>query len=76
MDVLKTLGIPFDIMPEAVAEVNKCVERAIKNMAESCSPYALVVRKGTFEPYQKEEDKGEHYLLLREAVIETFLKII
>ncbi|MCP4003680.1 MAG: phosphonopyruvate decarboxylase [bacterium] len=68
---LETLEIPYEIHPETLDESAASLERAVEHMRGNASPYALVVRAGTFSPYEKSESAREAFEMRREeAVIE------
>lgn len=69
LKLLETLEIPFEIMPYSIEEAKICIEKACKFMRENEAPYALVVRKGTFEPYNPCKENEVLYELTREQAI-------
>jgi phosphonopyruvate decarboxylase len=69
LDFLKTLGIPYQILPENIDEAKKSLDVAINSMKTRSAPYALVVRKGTFEKYELKDDIKTSYELSREDAI-------
>jgi len=69
LDLLKTMGISYDILPDSMDEANLVLEKAMKEMREKNAPYALVVRKGTFEPYELKSKIKTDYELGREGAL-------
>ena len=66
--LLDLLEIPYQILSDNIIEAKNCVEAAIKFMKEETLPYAIIVRKNTFEKYEKKfVDTG--YKLTREEAI-------
>ena len=51
LDQLDTLGIPYSILPQEGKELKEAVDKAYSSMKGSNTPYALVVREGTFNAY-------------------------
>ncbi len=69
LPILETLGIEHRVLPSTMDEALTCLNAALGVMRKNCSPYALVVRKGTFEPYHLQTHTVTHYLLMREESI-------
>lgn len=49
--LLDILEIPYSIIPESIEETNYVIKKAVKYMKEQNSAYAIIVKKGIFEPY-------------------------
>ncbi|MDH3207243.1 MAG: thiamine pyrophosphate-binding protein, partial [Gemmatimonadota bacterium] len=49
--LLELLDIPWEYFPEETEQIDPCLERAVAHMNEHGRPYALVMRKGTVEPW-------------------------
>jgi phosphonopyruvate decarboxylase len=70
--LLKTLDIPYVIISEKTENIDKVITGAIKKAEENNEPYAVLVRKGTFEPYSlKTKIKTNFDLNREEAIIKT-----
>ena len=69
--LLDTLGVEYDILPNTLAGAKQTISKAIADVKKFSLPYALVVRKGTFIPYQsKQPTTGpESARLVREDAI-------
>lgn len=70
LSMLETLGIPYEILPEAFSEAQEVVAKAQKHMKEKNAPFALVVKKGIFSPYEKKSSIKHQSSLSRETAIE------
>src|SRR3989344_5933478 len=57
LKLLETLNIPYEILPETFEETEKIIEKAIAYMKEKSAPFALVVKKDTFEKYELKNKK-------------------
>jgi phosphonopyruvate decarboxylase len=77
LDLLKTLGIPYEVLPQEFVDAEAAIKKAFEFMHSSKAPYALVIRKDTFEPYEalKNNTTPSPYLLTREEAIQIILKI-
>ncbi len=73
LDLLKTLEIPYSILPDSLDEVKKVLDVAFNSMNENDMPYALVVRKNSFEPYVLGTNLQNSYDLTREGAIKIFV---
>ena len=51
LDLLKTLEIPFEILPADEINANLVLETLINRINANKSPGALVIREGTFDKY-------------------------
>jgi phosphonopyruvate decarboxylase len=71
LNLLKTLGIDYAILPKSDQELKTCVEATIKQIHETGSPHALVVQKDTFKPYSSRKSDSEKYTITREAAIQA-----
>ena len=70
--LLKTLDIPYVIISDKTKDIDKVISGAIKKAEENNEPYAILVRKGTFEPYSlKTKIKTNFDLNREEAIIKT-----
>ncbi|MEK6950170.1 MAG: phosphonopyruvate decarboxylase [Nanoarchaeota archaeon] len=49
--ILESLEIPFRILPATPVEAENCLQEAVDSIKRRSAPYALLVKKGTFEPY-------------------------
>lgn len=56
--LLDILEIPYNIMPESIEETNYVIKKILRYMKKQNSAYAIIVKKGIFEPY-KLTDKSE-----------------
>jgi len=69
LDFLKTLGIPYEILPESMEELENSLDVAVDSMKTRNAPYAFVVKKGTFEKYNLKNKIEDSYVLSREEAI-------
>ncbi len=70
LPLLETMGIAYEVL-EDVSQVAK----ACAYMAETQKPFALVVKKGTFDAYPKKA-LSQPYTLTREKAIQTVLSLM
>ena len=77
LDLLKTLGIPYEVLPQEFVDAEGAIHKAFEFMHSSKAPYALVIRKDTFEPYDalKINTTPSPYSLTREESIQIILKL-
>ena len=69
LNFLETLGIPYEILPDTIEEAKQSIEKASKLMKENSSPYALVIKKETFEPYELQNKTKTDFELNRECAL-------
>lgn len=71
-DLLRTMEIPYVIISSETEDINLVIEGCVKTAQAKSSPYAILVRKGTFEPYSlKNKVITNHDLNREEAVIKA-----
>ena len=72
--VLDAIGVPYGILPPDREGAGQLLARASSHMAEHLSPFAIVVRKDTFGPYELKSATRNPYTLTREHAIELILE--
>ena len=70
LPLLKTMGVEYEIL-----ENENQIVRACKYMDEYSKPFALVVKKRTFETYHKTK-KANQYEFCREEAIKTVISLL
>ena len=73
LKLLETLNIPYEILPESNELVERSLENASEHFEKNNSPYALVVREGTFENYALKNKIKTDYELSREEAIKSIV---
>lgn len=77
LPLLATLGIPYQILPDNDAEMQKVVAEMINLSISNNKPAALIVKKGTFAPYEKIHGPQEgQYPLTREQAITHLIQLL
>ncbi|HII17044.1 TPA: phosphonopyruvate decarboxylase [Candidatus Woesearchaeota archaeon] len=69
LELLETLGIPYEILPEDSDTAKVSVEKAVDGMKKRSAPYALVVKKNTFAEYKLQSKAKTSYELSREDAL-------
>ena len=75
-DLLKTLGVPYLIISENSAKYSDKISKAITQIKETNEPLAILVRKGTFEPYSLKSKIKTNFDLNREEAISKILEFL
>ncbi len=76
LDLLETLGIPYSILSEDGENLNIVLNKAKDYLVSNSAPYALVVKKGTFESYSLQTKKITNFELNREEAIKTVVPLL
>lgn len=77
LSLLETIGIPYMILPETQKEAERAVGQACATMKNRLTPYALVVKSGTFAPYEyKEKTNSSVFSLGREEALKVVMDIL
>jgi len=72
--LLDAMEIPYyEINAESI-DYKDIISKVVATAISNNSPVALIVRKGTFEPYKKIEEKSVELLMSREEAIQTIVK--
>ena len=72
LPLLETLDISYSVLPDNLEEAVACLDTAVGVMDTNLSPYALVVRKGTFKPYKLQKQTVALYEMVREDAVRVF----
>lgn len=67
--LLKTLDIPYVVISKETSDFNKVVSDAISQAKVNNTPFAILIRKGTFEPYSLISKLKTNFDLNREEAI-------
>lgn len=73
LSLLDTLGVPFRILPDTNDKVQQCFEDIFDTMQKTAAPVALVVQKGTFEPYQSQHNEDRLFEVSREDAVKLVI---
>lgn len=76
LDLLDSINLRYDIISADDAEWKQKITKGIEVAITENRPYAIVIKKGTFEKYDVVEDKAETDLMTREEALEILLKHI
>ncbi|KAE9634980.1 phosphonopyruvate decarboxylase [Defluviitalea raffinosedens] len=76
LDLLEAMGIAYEILPDNLEEAQEVINSAIMYMSNMKAPYAIVIRKNTFEPYKLKNITVNDYALTREDAIKTLISVI
>ena len=68
--LLESMGIPHAVLEKDENNVDNQIETCFKTIAETSSPYALVIRKDTFSPYVLQKKEEHVAVMTREEAIE------
>lgn len=76
LDLLDSMNLPYDIISAEDTEWEQKVTKGIGAAITGNCPYAIVIKKGTFEKYNVAEDSVETELMSREEALEIILEYI
>lgn len=71
--MLKALELPYEILSDSPEEAQKQVDRAFEYMVANSAPFALLVRKGTFEAYTLQNNIVHDLPLKREDAVKLVI---
>lgn len=73
LPLLEAMQIPYEILTENENEVEDQVSRMLDKASDLSAPVALVVKKGTFEPYTLQKNESVSGTMSREEAIEQIM---
>jgi len=76
LDLLDSINLPYDIIFADDAKWKQKITKGIDVAISENRPYAIVVKKGTFEKYSVIETEVKSELMVREEALEILLKHI
>lgn len=68
LSLLEAMGIPYTVLDASLEDAEEAIAEAIRVARTELRPYALVVRKGTFDKYSTLKSEREHPMLREEAI--------
>jgi len=71
-DLLKVMKIPYEILDKN-SNITLVLDKAINIASEGSKPYALLVRKNTFEKYKSKQIEASVYELNREGAVKLII---
>lgn len=74
LDLLKAMNIPYQVLSNDETEANEQLEKAVSQIKENNEPFALVIKKGTFEKYNIKGSIETSYKLCREDAIKQIVE--
>ena len=76
LPLLGVLEIPYAILHESEEEVKREVQKAAEHLNNTKTPYAIVVREGTFDSYSLRTKQETHFPLIREEAIKLVVSLL
>ena len=74
--LLKTLDIPYAIISNQSLDIDKIIKNSIEHAKTNNTPFAILVKKGTFEPYNLKNKLKTYFDLTREQAIIKSTKLL
>lgn len=74
--ILNACSIEYEILPLELNQALNTLLKACKYIKENKKPFAIIIKKGTFEKYQLKNAKTNNFELTREDAIKQTAKII
>ena len=72
-ELLEILDIKYEILSDEINEAKSQIKKLKMESEKESAPFALIVRKGTFEKYTSISEKENNYSLKREEALEFIL---
>lgn len=76
LDLFDAMQIPYKILPDNIQEASLVIEKATSYINKNSAPFALIIKKGTFEPYQLKKVEKTNFELTREQAIKEVIKLL
>jgi phosphonopyruvate decarboxylase len=71
--LLESMNIPYAVLENTEDGANSQIKSCFKTIAQTGSPYALVIRKDTFAPYKLQKNEEHSAIMTREEAIEEIV---
>ena len=75
-NLLRVLNIPYAIISSNTLNIDSVLQEAIEVMTKKNTPFVLLVKKGTFEPYKLINEEKTYYDLNREGAIKKVIDLL
>ena len=75
-ELLKTMNIPYSVISKDSSDFENIIKNAMETVNNKQTPYVLLIRKGTFEPYLLKNKIITDYDLNREDAIKKIIDLI
>lgn len=76
METLQTLGVSCEVLPDTAEEAVNVIKSGVRIARENKAPHALIVKKGSFEPYKLQGKPADAFIMRREEAIKLTLDLI
>jgi phosphonopyruvate decarboxylase len=73
LELLNTLEIPYEVIPDSIEDAKNSLDKAINYMKNNNAPFALVVKKNTFEKYDLKNKVKTSFDLNREEAMKLIV---
>jgi len=74
LDLLDVMKIPYAILPDDIDSATKVIKEAGAYANKTSAPFALIVKKGTFESYKLKNTSQTSFQLSREEAIKEVVR--
>ena len=71
--LLDTMSIHYEILPDNFEQAKKIIENSIMYIKMNNNPFAFVIRKKTFEPYELQNKITDIFKITREEAIKVII---
>lgn len=76
LSLLDTMGMPYIILSDDEVTAKKMVDKVVKDCKKTSKPHAIIIKKGTFSPYNLQKKFVNTYSLSREAALKCIIDLI
>lgn len=76
LDLFDSMKIPYVILPSEYQDASAIISKVVSEIKESNEPHAIIVKKGTFEPYILKSNIKSNFELNREQAIKEVVKLL
>ena len=73
LDLFDTMQIPYSILPKNIEDANQCINECITSIKRDNSPFALIVKKNTFDSYRLKKKDMNKFDLSREEALKVII---
>ncbi len=74
--MLEAMGIPYSVLGSEQDDAEDTIKHAVACASKASSPFALVIKKGTFKPFAAPRSEDPRFSLSREEAIQHVLGVL
>ncbi len=75
-NLVKSMEIPYSILPSDLKNAKQCLDEAVEYMKKNNAPYAILIKKDTFDSYKLQKKDAARFPLNREQALKLVVPLL